>query len=39
MMRDKIIDKLEGPSYVIERKLSGKLRVRLDPQTIKRGTD
>ena len=39
MMRDNIIEKLEGPSswlnsYVIERKRSGKLRIRLDPKPL-----
>ena len=43
MMRDNIIEKLEGPSswlnnYVIERKRSGKLDM-FRPQTIKQGTD
>ena len=39
MMRDNIIEKLEGPSswlnsYVIERKRSGKLRICLDPKPL-----
>ena len=39
IMRDNIIEKLEGPSswlnsYVIERKRSGKLRICLDPKPL-----